>query len=187
MDKRGKQDKESATTTLEPPEEAEAQAGNPLCPDGEEIVKDNRARRYIRITDAESWRLIDKISQDEVYSKSFNKIINDALFYGLPILYEKLFGEATLSVEEPSIAPPSQRKSRSRLDEEILNVIVRLLRETVLNVTINKSILSSLFHGKYLEYKGCNVDATRFENGLISDTPDYLNDYEIAGLKKLRR
>ena len=45
MDKRGKQDKESATTTLELPEEAETQAGNSLCPDGEEILKDNRARR----------------------------------------------------------------------------------------------------------------------------------------------
>ena len=184
MNKKGKQDKESATNTLEPPDWAEAEAGNPLCPDGEEIVKDNRARRYIRITDAESWRLIDKISQVKEYSKSFNKIITDALFYGLPILYEKLFGEAVLM---EASAPPTMRQNCSQLDDEILNVIVRLLKETVLNVTINKSILSSLFHGKCLEYKGCEVEATRFENGLISDIPDYLYDYEMSGLKKMRR
>lgn len=184
MKEKGRQDKESATNTLEPPEWAEAQAGNPLCPDGEEIVKDNRARRYIRITDAESWRLIDKISQVKEYSKSFNKIITDALFYGLPILYEKLFGEAVLmgASEAPTI-----RQNCSKLDDEILSVIVRLLRETVLNVTINKSILSSVFHDLERVNRVLNLSSELYEKGLMSDTPDYLNDYEISGLKKLRR
>ena len=135
MNEKGKQDKESATGTFEPPETAEAQAGNPLCPNGEIKVTDNRARRYIRITDLENWRLIDKISQDEQYANSFNKIINDALFYGLPILYEKLFGEVTLSEET---APPSQRHIVETLDEKMLNVLVNLLKETVLHLTINK-------------------------------------------------
>ncbi len=183
MKERSKQDKESATGTLESPERAEAEAGNPLCPDGGNDVTDNRARRYIRITDAESWELIDKISRDKSYSKSFNKIINDALFYGLPLLYEKVFGVAVLSSEE---APPSERKV-SRLEDKHFAVMIKLLKETVLNVTINKSILSSLFHGKSLEYKGCQVDAENFENGMISDTPDYLYDYELEGLKKMRR
>lgn len=184
MKEKGKQDKECATSTFDSPEWAEAQAGNPLCPNGDNEVTDKRARRYIRITDAESWKLIDKISQDERYAKSFNKIITDALFYGLPILCEKLFGEVNLSEE---VAPPSMRKSIGGLDEKSFAVIVKLLKETVLNVTINKSILSSLFHGKCLEYKGCRIDAANFEDGVISDTPDYLSDYEIQGLKKLRR
>lgn len=185
MNKKSKQDKESATITLEPSEErAEAEAGNPLCPNGGDVLKDNRARRYIRITDTESWRLVDEISKDETYSKSFNKIITDALFYGLPILYEKVYGEAILPQEA---SPPSRRKSDNKLDDEILSVIVRLLKETVLNLTINKSILSSLFHGKCLEYRGCEVDANRYKEGLMSDTPDYLNDYELDGLKKMRR
>ena len=183
MTERGKQDKDCATGTLEPPERAEAQAGNPLCPDGGNEVTDNRARRYIRITDSELWKLIDKISQDNYYSNSFNKIINDALFYGLPLLYEKVFGEAVLTSEE---VPPSERKV-SRLEDKHFAVLIKLLKETVLNVTINKSILSSLFHGKSLEYKGCQVDAESFEKGLISDTPDYLYGYEVEGLKKMRR
>ena len=184
MKEKGKQDKDCATTTIEPPEWAEAQAGNPLCPDVEEIVNDNRASRYIRITDLESWRLIDKISQDKTYSKSFNKIITDALFYGLPILYKKLYGEVELAEEKE---PPSQRNTIGGMDKKSFAVIVKLLKEIVLNVTINKSILSSLFHGKSLEYKGCKVDVENFVNGLVSDTPDYLYEYELEGLKKMRR
>ncbi len=136
--------------------------------------------KHIRITDEETNRQIDRVLKLPEY-KSFNQVVNDALFYGLPILCEKLFGEAELSEET---APPSQRQSFGGLDEKSFNVLVRLMKETVLNVTINKSILSSLFHGKCLEYKGCKVDAENFESGVISDTPDYLNDYEISGLKK---
>lgn len=139
--------------------------------------------KHIRITDEETNRQIDRVLELPEY-KSFNQVVNDALFYGLPILCEKLFGEAVLSEET---APPSQRQSFGGLDEKSFNVLVRLMKETVLNVTINKSILSSLFHGKCLEYKGCKVDAENFESGVISDTPDYLNDYEISGLKKMRR
>lgn len=177
-----RQDKESATGTLDPSERTEAQAGNPLCPNGEETVKDNRARRYIRITDTESWWLIDEISKDEKYG-SFNKVINDALYYGLPLLYEKLYGETVLPQEDN---PPSERKA-NRLEDKHFQTMIRLLKETVINVTINKSILSSLFHGKCLEYKDCRVDAENFENGVISDTPDYLYDYELRGLRSLRR
>lgn len=139
--------------------------------------------KHIRITDEETNRQIDRVLELPEY-KSFNQVVNDALFYGLPLLCEKLFGEAVLTEET---APPSQRQSFGGLDEKSFNVLVRLMKETVLNVTINKSILSSLFHGKCLEYKGCKVDAENFENGVISDTPDYLNDYEISGLKKMRR
>lgn len=177
-----KQDKESATGSLESPERALAEAGNPLCPDGEETVKDKRARRYIRITDVECWRLIDEISKDERYG-SFNKIITDALFYGLPLLYENVFGQEVSLTEE---APPSER-AINRLEDRHFQTMIRLLKEVVLNVTINKSILSALFHGKKLEYRGCKVDNNSFENGLFSDTPDYLYDYETEGLKKMRR
>lgn len=139
-------------------------------------------QKHIRITDSDITESIERIMKLPEY-KSFNQVVNDALFYGLPVLCEKLFGEATLTEET---APPSIRQSFG-VDEKSFDVLVRLMKETVLNVTINKSILSSLFHGKCLEYKGCRVDAENFESGVISDTPDYLNDYEISGLKKMRR
>jgi len=140
-------------------------------------------QKHIRIADSDITEQINRIMKLPEY-KSFNQVVNDALFYGLPILCEKLFGKVELKEET---APPSIRQSFGGLDKKSFDVIVRLLKETVLNVTINKSILSSLFHGKSLEYKGCEVDAENFENGLISDTPDYLYDYELEGLKKMRR
>ncbi len=138
--------------------------------------------KHIRITDEETNRQIDRVLELPEY-KSFNQVVNDALFYGLPILCEKLFGETELSEET---APPSDRKI-NRLEDKHFQTMIRLLKETVINVTINKSILSSLFHGKCLEYKDCRVDAENFENGVISDTPDYLYEYELEGLKKMRR
>lgn len=140
-------------------------------------------QKHIRITDSAITSSIERIMQLPEY-KSLNQVVNDALFYGLPILSEKLFGEVK-ATEETS--PPSLRQSFGGLDEKSFNVIVRLLKETVLNVTINKSILSSLFHDLKQVNKVLQIDGKLYEQGLMSDTPDYLNDYEIEGLKKMRR
>lgn len=139
--------------------------------------------KHIRITDEELNAKINRVLELPEY-KSFNQVVNDALFYGLPILCEKLFGEATLSEET---MPPSIKQSFGGLDDKNFNVLVKLLKETVLNVTINKSILSSLFHDLGRINKVLNLDNAQYEQGLISDTPDYLYEYEMEGLKKMRR
>lgn len=128
---------------------------------------------------------IDEIMERPQY-KSYSKVINDALFYGLPVLRKELFGEVTIE-EQPT--PMRLQINGSRLDDELFDTIVRLLKETVLNVTINKSILSSLFHGMARVNKGLQLGNNMnemYEQGVMSDTPDYLYDYEIGGLKKLR-
>ena len=56
-----------------------------------------------------------------------------------------------------------------------------------MNVVINKSILSSLFHAKEYDNKGLRIDDEMFTNGLMSDTPDYLYDFEIESIKKMQR
>lgn len=142
--------------------------------------------RHIRITDMDMLKQIDEIMERPQY-KSFSKVINDALFYGLPVLRKELFGEVT--IDEQS-TPTRPQINGSRLDDELFDTIVRLLKETVLNVTINKSILSSLFHdiarvNKVLQLG--NDMNEMYEQGLMSDTPDYLYDYETDGLKKLRQ
>ena len=139
--------------------------------------------RHIRIADLELLNQIDKVMEHPEY-KSFSKVINDALFYGLPILHNKLYGDVTLE-EQPT--PQRPQINGSRLDDELLNTIVKLLKETVLNVTINKSILSSLFHDMKQVNKVLQIDGEQYEQGLMSDTPDYLHDYEIEGLRGLRR
>ena len=146
-------------------------------------ITDNRCRRYIRITDEESWRMIDEISTHDGYN-SFNKVINDALFYGLPILRDKVVGGMVTEEERNSLMQP--RKSGST-QEEFYAVLTRLLSETVLNVTINKSILSSIYNFLSEKYASDRELIKDFNTGLLADTPEYLGSYEAEGIKRLRR
>ena len=138
--------------------------------------------KHVRITDTGLSDQIYRLMELPEY-KSFNKVVNDALFYGLPKLTESIFGEVKLDEQPPRKEP----LHFLYFDEKQFAIIVRLLKETVLNVTINKSILSTLYHVKDFELDGLKVDKRMFEDGLMSDTPDYLTDYEIRGLKSLRQ
>ena len=48
--------------------------------------------KHIRITDTQTAKRIDELI---ARGGNFNKVVNDALFYGLPILYEKTVGGVT--------------------------------------------------------------------------------------------
>lgn len=139
--------------------------------------------KHIRITDTEINEAIDRLVLLPEY-RNFNKVINAALYYGIPTLLEKAFGEVKLDEDKTATDRPI---NLMYFDERQFGVIVRLLKEIVLNVTINKSILSTLYHVKDFELDGLKVDKHKFDEGLLSDTPDYLNDYEIRGLKSLRK
>ena len=100
-------------------------------------------RRYIRITDGDMWAKIDKIMTLDKYSKSFNKVIIDALYFGLDELIARLF-EAVEEVEDK----PAEIKLIRRVDgmnEEYFSDIAKLLKELIIDVTVNKSILCSLY------------------------------------------
>lgn len=100
----------------------------------------NRQRRYIRITDQSLWEIIDEIMTLPQYQNSFNKVINDALFYGLESLRQSLFGEAR--IEEI----PGQPQAPQSAEDEFYFKVVALLKEIVVNMTMNKSMLCSLFN-----------------------------------------
>ena len=146
-------------------------------------ITDNRCRMYILITDEESWRIIDEISTNDGYN-SFNKIINDALFYGLPILLDKVGGGMVTEEERNSLIQP---RTSGSTQEEFYAVLTRLLNETVLNVAINKSILSSLYNFISDKYSGEQGAIQKFNNGLLADTPEYLEQFEVEGIKNLRK
>ena len=127
---------------------------------------------------------------------NFNQVINEALFYGLPILYEKLYGGTVTEEEKISLVKPRKKGSKY---EELNAVTVQLLRETVLNATINKSILSSIFNficekcsDEIFNFicEKCSDERDiikEFNTGLLADTPEYLVSFEAEGIKKLRR
>ena len=137
--------------------------------------------KHIRITDGIMTERINELIAVPQYG-NFNKVINDALFYGLPVLYEKVFGDSLADTEFSE----KEKTDGNATDEEFNAVVIRLLREIVLNATINKSILSSLFNERSYELEG-KSRKSNFESGIMSDTPDYLSRYEVEGIKSLRR
>lgn len=140
-------------------------------------------QRHIRIADSEMIGQIERITKFSGY-ESANKVINEALFYGMPILYEKLTGGMVTEEERENLVAPKESGSP---DEEFYATLTRLLKETVLNVTINKSILSSLFNFISEKYSGEQGIIQKFNNGLLADTPEYLEKFEAEGIKNLRK
>lgn len=110
-------------------------------------------------------------------------MINEALFYGMPILYEKLTGGMVTEEEKENLVAP--RKSGST-DEDFYATLTRLLRETVLNVTINKSILSSTYNFISETFQDEEI-LKKLNGGLLADTPEYHEQFEAEGIKNLRK
>lgn len=139
---------------------------------------DRNTRRFISISDMNMWEMIDKMMSLEEYSKSFNKVINHALFIGLPLLVQNHFGTEDEEQEEPA---------NSIFEEDYVVQMIRLLKEIILNETINKSILCSLFNLKAQDESLGLKTKEKLEKGGFRDTPEYLSIYEIKGLKDLRK
>ena len=140
-------------------------------------------QRHIRIADSELNAEIERLMQQPGY-ESANKVINDALYYGLPILTEKIFGGAVTEEERLALSKPRESGSK---EEEFYAVATRLLKETALNAAINKSILSSLYNFVSDVIDPHTKDAKNLNSGLMSDTPEYLEQFEAEGIRNLRR
>ena len=76
------------------------------------------------------WEYIDKIMTHPDYDKSFNKVINSALLFGLPILYKRLFDTVEIDGEETTlelrVAPEDMGKvigRQGRIAKEIRTII----------------------------------------------------------------
>lgn len=54
------------------------------------------------------WEYIDKIMTHPDYDKSFNKVINSALLFGLPELYKRLFDTVEIDGEEKPVSVPNE-------------------------------------------------------------------------------
>ena len=130
-----------------------------------------RLRRYIRIADEEKWEIIDRLASLEKYKKSFNKIINDALDYGLPMLEQAEFGDVE------SVFTSTEKDSVSELRYDIMT-LKNSYEETSNKLNLVKALLCSLFNAKMLELKGLPIRAVRFEKGFYQNVPESLEVYE---------
>ena len=141
---------------------------------------DRNVRKFISIYDESKWELIDKLMTLPRYEKTFNGVINDALSFGLPLLVKSAFGE--IDYEEEC----KQYDAAHSKGEEFYGQVVRLFGETIMNMNINKAILSSLFEAKRLELMHKPVSATAFETGCFQDTPKFAEYYELRTLRSLK-
>ncbi|MGN0814263.1 MAG: hypothetical protein ACI4MH_03425 [Candidatus Coproplasma sp.] len=150
-------------------------------------ITDRRARRYIRITDDFKWEYIDRIMQRGEYRHSFNKVINDALDYGLPQLLKVAYGE----IEEDGL-PSTESQANSNIvvitgDDKKIDEIIDLLEEILLNITLTKSMTASLFNEKTKRLGGQTANPDSFESGVLSTTPPYLAEHERMVLNRVNK
>ena len=153
---------------------------------------DKNTRKFISISDMGKWEIIDKLAELPKYEKSFNKIINDALDYGLPMLIQAEMGDIKsgdgIKADEPSTQqyPQKELDMYYRLDEH-LEEIVGVLQELSLNSTINKSLLCSLFNQKVKELSVAGLLGLSLKNGDLRDTPEYLESYERRTIREINK
>lgn len=157
----------------------------------DEKQKENRnVRKFIRISDAEIWNLIDRIMTVPEYEKSFNKVINHALKYGIVSLYEELFlkenGKSDKEIEGTQISSLVKKTKEDMITEDYLDELKTLMKEEILNLTIIKSIVGALYNIKENEIIGEPLSKDLMDDGRYGGTPKYLEAYELRMLKNLR-
>lgn len=151
-------------------------------------ITDKRARRYIRITDELKWEYIDRLMQLDKYKKSFNKVINNALDYGLPLLLKSEFGE----IEDEDTTEEIHKQAEpqrviERVADESLVEITDLLEEIVMNTKLSKSMIASLFNERAKNLYGYSVRPELFDMGYLQDTPMYLSESEQTALDNIKK
>lgn len=141
---------------------------------------DKNMRKFITIHDDKKWEQIEKLMSLPHYAKTFNKVINDALDFGLPLLIKAEFGEIDEEEEEKIYSTVHSK------DEEFYGQVVRLFKELIMIANINKCILSSLFEAKSLELNHKPVSGEAFRTGCFQDTPEFAEGYELRTLRSLK-
>ncbi|MCM1438740.1 MAG: hypothetical protein NC131_05955 [Roseburia sp.] len=138
-------------------------------------------RKFISIHDDKKWEQIEKLMSLPHYEKSFNKVINDALDFGLPLLIKAEFGQIDEDEEERIFSTVHSK------DEEFYGQVVRLFGELIMIANINKTMLCSLFEAKRLELHRKPVSPYVFETGGFQDTPEYAEKYELRTLRSIKQ
>ena len=115
------------------------------------------------------------------YYKSFNRLVNDALQYGLPLLLESKLDNRVQLPEEQRL---HEIEIKTVFDERIAEMVT-LLQEIAMNTTISKAVVCSLFNAKSAELKGKSLPAEKFDDGAMRDTPSCLTKCEVDMLNAM--
>ncbi|MGN1104765.1 MAG: hypothetical protein ACI4QI_07850 [Candidatus Coproplasma sp.] len=147
---------------------------------------DRYARKFITIIDDFKLESIARLMEKDEYKDDFNKVINDALDYGLPQLLKVPYGE----IEEdrlPPVQPQGYELLVNDVDSDKLAEILDLFEEVLLIATLNKSMVASLFNERIKRLGGQTVNPDVFESGTLSTTPPYLAEHERMVLNRVNK
>lgn len=151
----------------------------------------NDIKQTIRIWDADAAEKLDRVQALPQY-KSFNKVINDVVDRGLPILYKELFGgeeEPEEEWEPPAFPEELTQQPPMCPDREFCWTATLLLKEINLNELLNKQMLSGIFRFLALIAEGTTGEefAELLTAGKLGLTPDCLAKQEAEGLKAISK
>ena len=147
-----------------------------------ESILSGNSRQYISVSDCDMLAQIAKLLP---FYKSFNRLANDALAYGLPKLIDEKLGN---SLNDESNKQSSERTIVQVIEstpDERIDLIIRLLQELTMNTTISKSLICSLFNAKNSELNDRAISGQKFDSGAMRYTPSCMMKYEVDMLNKM--
>ena len=145
-------------------------------------MKEKTTSFLVRLNNSDVAEMINEIERAGIY-KSKNELINKILEYGVPEVYERVFGKrkntksvtgnngAEVVLEQLSEIGARQKKEGKEHDELFaLMTIIEFLTTTLVNIEIAKS-------------EGVTVAKSDIENGLYASLPEKLERLknEISG------
>lgn len=141
-------------------------------------ILSGNTRQYISVNNVDMLAMIEKLLP---YYKSFNQLANDALQFGLPKLLESKLDNAVRLDEEQRL----QAIEVKTVPDERVAEMIPLLQEIIMNTSISKAVVCSLFNAKSAELKGRPLSAEKFDSGAMRDTPTCLTKYEVDMLNAI--
>ena len=148
---------------------------------------EHNASIYFRLRDEENWQMIDRLMTLPHYANNRAAVLNKALSYGLPKLIEDEFGEIKYSDDEQQRPQLNEQTVQiiERVVDERADIIARLLQEVIMNTTISKSLVCSLFNAKNAELNDKPLSGKRFDEGGLRYTPTCMEKYEVDRLNEM--
>lgn len=141
------------------------------------LVEDNA------VTDTD---LLEQIGELLPYYTTFNKLANDALRIGIPILLEKKKYPKPITLQTDDSKGIPQEPTMENAVNPQADRIIQLLSDIVINTMTGKRMLEGLYNLREEELQSESPAlAKRFGKGLFNHTPDCLFEEEVDMLKEL--
>lgn len=164
-----------------------------------------RNEKKVRITNGDVLNKIEYIKKFSPKYKTFNTIINRALEYGAPLLYDECFitgkqvepdpipEEQTVDTSDEAVLAALDNLVQNKDTETQIDLSVRLLvkieilLQKLQNMNIlNNRMLCSLFAERQKALLEEPVDGVAFKLGLMAGTPDFLKNQERKNAERLK-